>query len=118
MLSDLFKSIPFFLYVARLALAADTDISSGGLGCTATIASSSIGFNAKFYSYSLTDSINFNDNNWIANSFAEYGPSASATGVTDSNFTFSATSASSTYDLQRIDTKDTAFELTGYFIGM
>jgi preprotein translocase subunit SecY len=121
MLSDLFKSISFILSVANLALAADiTDISSDGLGCIATIASSSIGFNANFYSYSLTDSINFNDNNWIANSFTDYCLSASATGVTDPIFSFPAVSATdvSLYGLQSINLRDTALELTGYFIGM
>jgi hypothetical protein len=121
MLFELFKSIPFILYIARLTLAADiTDIYSEGLGCTATIASSSIGFNAKFYNYSLTESINSNDNDWIANSFTEYSLSASATGVTDPNFTFSTVSVTnaSPYDLQSINTRDTVFVLTGYFIGM
>ncbi|MDF2950168.1 MAG: hypothetical protein K0R07_2217 [Sedimentibacter sp.] len=121
MLSGLFNLIPFILSAASLTLAADiTGISSDAVGCTAAIASSSIGFNANFYSYSLTDLINFNDNNWIANSITDYGLSASATGVTDPNFTFSVPSATnvSLYGLQSINLRDTALELTGYFIGM
>jgi hypothetical protein len=121
MLSDLFKSMAFILPVAKLALAADViDISSDGHGCTATIASSSIGFNANFYSYSLTNLSNFNDNNWIANSFTDYSLFASAPGVTDPNFTFPATSATnaSLYGLDSLDLKYTLLELTGYFIGM
>jgi hypothetical protein len=120
MLFDLFKSISFFLSATRLTLDAAkiTDLSSDGLGCTATVASSSIGFNANFYSYSSIDSVFFNDNGWIANSSTKYGLSASATGVTDPNFTISATSVASLYGLQNINLRDTALELTGYFIGM
>jgi hypothetical protein len=121
MLSDLFKSIPFILSVARLSLASDIiDKSLDGFGCTATFTSSSIGFNANFYSYSFTDLIHFTDNNWVANSITEYDLSTSATGVTDPNFTFAAASAfdASLYGLQNINLKDTALELTGYFIGM
>jgi hypothetical protein len=122
MLSDLLKSIPFLLSLAGLVLADRdvTNVSSDGLGCTATVASSSVGFNANFYNYALDNLIDFNNNDWIANSFTEYGLSKSTTGVTDPNFTFDAlqVDAASLYGFQSINIEHTALQLTGYFIGM
>jgi hypothetical protein len=122
MLSGLFKSIPFLLALAGSALA-DTDItnmSSDGIGCTATIASSSTGFNAWLYSYPLNDYSALSSNDWIENSFKTLLLNTYTTGVTDPNFTFDSlqVTSASLYGISSINLESIGLRLMGFFVGM
>lgn len=107
MLSDFYKSIPFLLALAGSALANPgetyiTNVSSKGVGCTARVASSSIGFNAFFYSYPVNH-LTY-PNTWMENNFQQYGLTKSTTGVTEPNFTFGyEASTASLYGFQNIN---------------
>lgn len=95
--------------------------SSNGVGCTADIATSSVGFNAKFYSYDQADLIPFNDNNFVANDYTTRGLYTTATGVVEPNFSTGDIPNHATltnYGLTNVDIYATILELKGYFVGM
>jgi hypothetical protein len=124
MLSDLFKSILFFLsvFLARSVLA-DTDITNvsyNGVGCTATIGTSSTGFNAWIYSYPANDFTDFSSNFWMENYFRTLVSETYTNGVTEPNFTFDSlqVTAASLYGIPNLNLQNSGLRLMGFFVGM
>lgn len=96
--------------------------SSNGVGCTAEIATSSAGFNARFYDYPLANLLKFNDDSWVANEYTTAAVIATATGVVDPNFSTDAVilnhATLTNYNLTDVNINSAALELKGYFVGM
>lgn len=95
--------------------------SSDGVGCTAQIASSSTGFNAKFYDYPQADLIRFNQDTFVANKYTTAAVIGTATGVVEPSIIQSGIPNHATltnYNITDIDVYHTALELRGYFVRM
>lgn len=96
--------------------------SSDGVGCTATVAASSTGFDATFYRYPAVNLLLFDDNNFVANDYTTRSVYATATGVTDPNFDIAVLNPLfadlPNYGLSRITLYSSIVELKGYFVGM
>lgn len=96
------------------------NVTTKGIGCSVKITASSVGFNANFYDYTSGDLINFDNSNFVANGYTTRNIYASATGITEPNFSFNDQSVrnASIYNIGGIYIGSTVIQLTGYFVGM
>ncbi|KAG0673002.1 hypothetical protein C6P40_003211 [Pichia californica] len=91
--------------------------TADGHGLIAGVASSSIGFNARFFDYPGGDLIRFNSNDWVANSYASGSPRTTTNSVTEPNFSFDdGLGGKSIYSMYNINMWNVLIELKGYFI--
>lgn len=96
--------------------------SSDGIGCNADVATSTAGFNARFYKYPAADLIPFNKNKFVANDYTTNELYTTAVAVTEPNFSItnldSKHATLNNYDLINIPLYSSVVELKGYFVGM
>lgn len=119
----MFKNIISLASIA-LALIGATDAqrnvvgtTAEGTGVTANIASSSVGFNARFFDYPGGDLIRFNSNAWVAGSYALGQPRTTTNSVTEPNFSFAnGIGGKSIYSMYNINMWNVLVELKGYFV--
>lgn len=119
---NIVNSITLLLSFATSTLAARNQYgkSSDGIGCSAQIATSSVGFDATFYNYDGGDLIDFNNDKFVANYYTTRSAYASATGVTKPNFSLAgnAVQNATIYNMGGVNIGSTVLQLTGYFVGM
>lgn len=119
---NIINSLTLLLSFATSSLASRNTygLSTNGVGCTAQIATSSVGFNANFYNYVGGDLIDFNNKNFVANDYTTRNIYASATGVTEPNFDLANNQVynATIYGLPGVSIYSTVLELKGYFTGM
>lgn len=119
----MFKNI---ISLASIALALiggsyadDRDVyrtTAQGTGVQASVASSSVGFNARFFDYPAGDLIRFNDNNWVADSYSAGQPRTTTNSVTVPSFSFQhGSGGKSIYNMYNINMWNVVVELKGYF---
>lgn len=90
--------------------------TANGSGVVAGLATYSTGFNARVFSYRAGDLIDFNNNNYVANSYALGYPLTSTNQVTEPNFTYDfPDKGEELYSMLNINMWNTLIELKGYF---
>lgn len=91
--------------------------STDGIGCTASVATYSTGFNAILYDYSLFAHAFYNNDAWVANSLTRQRQIYSTSEVDEPNFSLAVGILRPLYGYTNYDLGGLGLELTGYFVG-
>lgn len=90
--------------------------TANGSGVVAGVATYSTGFNARVFHYPAGDLIDFNNDNYVADSYALSNPITSTNQVTEPNFSYEfPVQGEDLYSMLNINMWNTLVELKGYF---
>lgn len=95
--------------------------SEDGVGCTGTLTSSSVGFNALVLSYGNAAALGFKfyDDSWVADSYTAQETLFTANSITSPNFSITNNLlASETLYGNEVEISSIIVQLTGFFRGM